>query len=131
MSGALDVTLAIGLVMMPIVMLVASLPKWIETRSMAELAAQEAARALVLADSQARGEAAGEVVARRIARNHGVDGSSIHVGFSGNLDWGEEVMASVTVTMPILTIPLIGTFTVGEFTADHIERVDDYRSFPP
>ena len=130
-SGALDMTLAVGLLMLPIVMLVASLPRWVETRSMAELAAQEAARTLALADDQTFGEAAGEAAARQIAANHGVEASTIAVRFSGILDWGQEVTASVTVPMPILDLPLIGTFSIGDFTANHTERVDDYRSFTP
>ena len=130
-SGALDMTLAVGLLMLPIVMLVASLPRWVETRSMAELAAQEAARTLALADDQTFGEAAGEAAARQIAVNHGVDASTMAVRFSGILDWGQEVTASVTVPMPILDLPLIGTFSIGDFTANHTERVDDYRSFTP
>lgn len=130
-SGALDMTLAVGLIMLPVVMLVASLPAWVETRSMAELAAQEAARTVVLADDQAGGEAAGTAAARLIATNHGIDGSSLTISYTGVLEWGQEITATVRVPMPVLSIPLIGTFTVGDFTAQHTERVDDYRSFVP
>ena len=128
-SGALDMTLAVGLVMLPLVMLVASIPAWIETRSMAELAAQEATRTVVLSDDQATGEAAGTASARLIATNHGIDGTTLTISFTGALEWGEEITATVRVPMPVLAIPLIGTFTVGDFTAQHTERVDDYRSF--
>ena len=130
-SGALDMTLAIGLIMFPIVILVASLPQWIEVRSMAELAAQEAARSVVLAADQTSGEAAGDAAARRIADNHGIDGSSISVTFTGTLDWGDEITATVTVPLPVLAVPLIGTFAATDYTAQHVERVDDYRSFTP
>ena len=130
-SGALDMTLAVGLIMLPIVMLVASIPRWVETRSMAELAAQEAARVVVLSDQLAAGQAAGEAMARQIATNHGIDGSSLSVSYAGVLDWGQEISASVTVPMPLLSIPLIGEFAVTDYTAEHTERVDDYRSFLP
>lgn len=124
-------TLAVGLIMLPLVMLVASVPRWVETRSMAELAAQEAARRVVLADTQDEGEAAGDAVARQIAANHGMDGSSLTVQFEGLLDWGEEITARVIVPMPLLSIPLIGDFTATAYVAEHAERVDDYRSFTP
>ena len=124
-------TLAVGLIMIPLVMLVASIPRWVETRSMAELAAQEAARQAVLADTQSSGQAAGETMARQIADNHGVDGATLIVSFDGILDWGEEITASVTVPMPLLSIPLIGDFVATNYVAEHTERVDDYRSFLP
>ena len=124
-------TLAIGLIMLPLVMLVASVPRWVETRSMSELAAQEAARRVVLADTQPEGEAAGEAAARQIAVNHGMDGSNLTVQFEGTLDWGEEITARVIVPMPLLSIPLIGDFAATDYVAEHAERVDDYRSFTP
>lgn len=130
-SGALEMALAVGLLLFPIVMLVALIPRWIETKSMAELAAQEAARVFVLADDASTGQAAGTAIARQIADNHGVAGGSISVAYSGVLDWGETVTAAVTVPMPILVIPGIGTFATSDLTISHSERVDDYRSFPP
>lgn len=130
-SGGIDMVVAVGLLMIPMVMLVASLPRWIETRSMAELAAQEAARTVVLANAQPAGEAAGTATARQIADNNGVAGSSLTVTYLGVLDWGEEITATVTVPMPVLDLPLIGTITVGDFSTSHTERVDDYRSFTP
>lgn len=70
-------------------------------------------------------------MARQIATNHGIDGSSLSVSYTGVLDWGEVISASVTVPMPLLSIPLIGEFVVTDYTAEHAERVDDYRSFLP
>ena len=130
-SGALDMTLAVGLIMLPLVMLVASIPRRVETKSMAEVAAQEAARTLVLSNQQGIGETAAEAAARQIVANHGVDPSTVSVSFTGILDWGQEITATVTVRMPVLSIPLIGEFSVADYSAVHTERVDDYRSFAP
>jgi hypothetical protein len=123
--------LAIGLLMFPLVMLVSALPRWVETRSMAELAAQEAARSVVLASDQGIGETVGLARAREIAHNHGFGSSDIAVSFSGILDWGQEITATVTVDTPILDVPGIGTFAAADVVASHTERVDDFRSFPP
>jgi Flp pilus assembly protein TadG len=130
-SGTIEMVLAIGLIMFPIVMLVAAIPTWIETKSMAELAAQEAARAVVLADAQEVGEATGTAIARQIADNHGLDGSILSVSYDGVLDWGATITADVTIPVPVLAIPGIGTFASGNLTVSHSERVDDYRSFAP
>ncbi len=123
--------LAIGLLMFPLVMLVASIPRWVETRSMAELAAQEAARTVVLATDRASGEAAARLRAIEIARNHGFDAAAIEVSIDGVLDWGEVITATVVVDTPLLEIPGIGTFVVNDVVVSHSERVDDFRSFPP
>jgi len=123
--------LAIGLLMFPMVMLVAAIPRWVETRSMAELAAQEAARTAALASDQGLGEVQGMARAVEIAANHGFGAGDIEVVFSGVLDWGQEITATVTVDTPILDIPGIGTFAAADVVISHTERVDDFRSFPP
>jgi hypothetical protein len=129
-SGSLELLLGVGLVLFPLVMLIAAIPTWIEARAMGELAAQEAARAMVLADDQASGAATGTAVANQIAANHGY-GGAISVGYDGVLDWGETITANVTVEVPVVAIPGIGTFAGTTVTLSHTERVDDYRSFPP
>ena len=129
-SGTIEMLIGVGLLLFPLVMLVAAIPTWIEAKSMGELAAQEAARAMVLADSEAEGIAAGVAVAQQIAQNHGF-GGGVAVTFDGSLDWGETVTANVTVPIPVLAIPGVGTFAGSNVTLSHSERVDDYRSFPP
>lgn len=128
-SGTIELLIGVGLMLFPLVMLVAAIPTWIEAKSMGELAAQEAARAMVLADTEAEGRLAGIEVAQQVAQNHGYSG--VTVTFDGVLDWGETITASVTVPVPVLAIPGIGTFAGSNVTLSHTERVDDYRSFPP
>lgn len=129
-SGSVELLVGIGLLLFPLVMLIAAIPTWIEAKAMGELAAQEAARALALADTPEAGEASGTEIANRIAANHGFEGS-VSVAFSGSLDWGETVSATVTVPVPALAIPGIGTFVGTTVSFSHAERVDDFRSFPP
>lgn len=128
-SGTIEMLIGVGLLLFPLVMLVAAIPTWIEAKSMGELAAQEAARAMVLADTEIEGRAAGVAMAQQVAQNHGYMGLS--VTFDGVLDWGETITANVTVPVPVLAIPGIGTFAGSNVTFSHSERVDDYRSFPP
>lgn len=130
-SGTLEMLLGVALLMLPLVMLVAAIPRWIETRSMAQLAAQEAARSLVLAADQASGEMLGIVRANEVAANHGFAPGQLAVSFSGVLAWGEEVTATVTVDTPVLVVPGLGSFVASDVRVSHTERVDDFRSFPP
>ena len=129
-SGSLELLLGVGLILFPLVMLIAAIPTWIEARAMGELAAQEAARAMVLADDEASGAATGTAVAHQIAANHGY-GGAVSVSFDGTLEWGETVTANVTVHVPVVVVPGIGAFAASTVTLSHTERVDDYRSFPP
>ncbi len=129
-SGSVELLVGIGLLLFPLVMLVAAIPTWIEAKAMGELAAQEAARAFAVAATASEGESAGTEIARRIAANYGFDGE-VDVSFSGVLDWGETVSATVTVPVPALAVPGIGTFVGATVSFSHAERVDDFRSFPP
>lgn len=126
---ALELALAIGLLVFPITILVVSLPTWVERQSAARVAAQEAAREVVLADTWGEGTARGQAVAQLTAANHGLDG--VAVSFSGSLERGAEVAARVTVEMPTLVVPGIGRVGAWRWTVTHTEQVDLYRSFPP
>ncbi|MGH3452724.1 MAG: hypothetical protein ACRDQW_18885, partial [Haloechinothrix sp.] len=122
---ALELGLAIGLLVFPITILVVSLPTWVERQSAARVAAQEAAREVVLADSWGEGTERGVAVAQQTAANHGVDG--VAVSFSGSLERGAEVAAHVTVKMPALVVPGIGRVGAWSWTVTHTEQVDLYR----
>ncbi len=106
-SGALDMTLAVGLLMLPIVILVASLPRWVETRSMAELPPGGCSHPGPCRRLDIRGGGGGgrgppdRGQPRRRRVNH-------CRAFLWHPRLGQEVTASVTVPMPILDLPLIG-----------------------
>ena len=132
-------TIGIGLIVLPVAVLVASLAPWFHRASMARTMAQEAARVLVLADDWETGTEAAATLARQIARNHGVDdarwcegGSGcVSVTFDGDLVRSGEVRAVVSVPMQGITVPFIGSALGFQWSTDHSERVDDYRSFDP
>lgn len=131
--GAVPVEFALGagLLVLPIAALVTVFPTWSERQSMARVAAQEAARTVVLADDWTEGTGAGGALATQIAVNHGLAAGDLAVVFAGALDRGGAVTTTVTVPIPGITIPGIGEAGGFSWSVTHTERVDDYRSFEP
>jgi hypothetical protein len=116
--------------MIPVFVIVMSVPSWVERMSFARVAAQEAARAAVLADTWEEGQAqAGDVVAE-IAANHDVPGGASSLALSGALERGATVSATVSVQTPTLTIPFVTTVGSTTLSSTHTEIVDHYRSLP-
>ena len=70
----------------------------------------------------------GHVANSLSAVNGGLKPEDIKVAVTGNLERGGSIIARVTVTMPALAVPGLGTFAPWEWTAVHTERVDEYRS---
>lgn len=97
---------------------------------MARLAAQEAARSVVLADDFGEGSAAGAALAAEIAANHDLAGAIEAVEFSGSLERGATVEATVIVTVPVPAVPFFGSGGAISWSVRHAEQVDAYRSFP-
>lgn len=132
-------TIGIGLIVLPVAVMVASLAPWFHQASMARTMAQEAARILVLADDWEVGTEQAAVLARQIAQNHGVDDAGwceggsgcVSVRFEGDLVRTGEVMVIVSVPMQGITVPFIGSALGFQWSTEHSERVDDYRSFDP
>jgi hypothetical protein len=130
-AAVLETMFVIGLLLLPTVIGLAQIPRWIDARSTAELAAQEAARQMVLAPDEATGRAAAEAMARQIVVNHGWPESVLlSVEFTGALVRGGEITAHVTVAFPAIVVPPIGDVGGGMArTWSHTERVEDFREF--
>lgn len=134
---------AAGLLLLPIAILVLSLPAWLELRTIASVAAQEAAREVVLADTPGTATVAGRAMVATIAQNHGLEPGALSLCYSAaeggacrpmvvSLTRGEAVTARVSVDLPALNFPLLGsTLRAIPYTASHTEYVDRYRSFDP
>ena len=134
-SGFIAAEFALGVcvVVLPVALLVLALPTWSERQSMAQRAANESARAVVLAGSWSAGTAAARAVVDQVAGNYGVPLDQVRgpdFSAGGGLAPGQTVVARVTVRLPALVIPLVGQVGGWSWTAVHAERVDDYRSFP-
>ena len=112
-----------ALLLLPIVVLVATLPVWAERKHAGVVAAREAARALV--NTWPAVDRAGAVaVAREVAADHGVDDVEV---FVRSADRGGSVEVEVVVVMPAIAV---AGMHAGEwrYTARASRRVDDYRS---
>lgn len=129
--AAVEMVLVLGLILLPTLAGIAQLPRWVEARSTADLAAQEAARQMVLADTWDDGVAAGQEIAVAVVSNRGFDvGMLSDVVFSGALQRGAAVTVTVTLQVPPVVLPGFGP--VGgtiSLSRSATERVDDYRQF--
>lgn len=125
-----EFALGIGVLVLPVALLVLSLPAWVERQSAARLAAQEAARAAVVADSMPVGVAAGEAAAAQVAANHGIDPADFTVTFAGGVARRQELTATVTARFTTLPLPGLADAAGFTWTTSHTEYVDAYRSLP-
>jgi Flp pilus assembly protein TadG len=132
--GAVPVELALsaGLLLIPITLVVLSLAPWVERQIVARVAAREAARLVVVADTYREGEALAIAAVEEIARNHGLEPSDLSLRLSGDLVRGGAITAHVTVRIPILVVPGVGAAAPPSvaWTTRHTEPVDLYRSIP-
>lgn len=129
---ALELAAGVAVLVLPVIMLVASLPGWFDRQSTARQAAREAARAITLAGwcDAARAER----VATSVASGGNVPISDIDVvvdcGAGGPLSRDGSVTARVRIAMPGVDVPLIGSIAGWTWTAAHVEPVDPYGSRP-
>jgi hypothetical protein len=123
--------LVLGLILLPTLAGIAQVPRWVDAKSTADLAAQEAARQVVLADTWDEGLDAATDVAEAVVRNRGLDvGALSEVRFAGELARGGSVQVTVTLQVPPIVLPGFGP--VGgtiSLSRSATERVDDYRQF--
>lgn len=129
--AAIEMVLVLGIILLPLLAGIAQLPRWVDAKSTADLAAQEAAREMVLADSRDEGEAAAEAVVATIIANRGLDpGAFQGLSITGDLVRGATITATVTLQVPPVVLPGVGPVG-GNITVSRsaTERVDDYRQF--
>jgi hypothetical protein len=129
--AAIDVFATIIIGMLPVFIIVMSAPSWVERLLFARAAAQEAARAVVLADTWDQGQGRASQLVDEIAANHDVPAGMTSLALSGELERGATVTATVTVQTPTLTIPFVTTVGSTTLSSTHSEVVDHYRSLPP
>jgi hypothetical protein len=129
---AIELAAGAALLVFPVALLVASLPGWFDRQSLARQAARDAARAVVL-DGTCRPEVASSLVAS-IVTGGGLDpaevGVELECGAGSALERDGVVTAKVTVAMPAIAVPLVGSVGAWRWTATHTEPVDPYASRP-
>lgn len=130
-AAALELMLVVGLLLLPALIGIAQIPRWVDAKSTGELAAQEAARRMALAADPDTGVAAATALARTIVTNHGWPASTLRgVELEGSLAPGSAVTARVTLEVPAIVVPLVGRVGGGMARSwEHTEIVDDFREW--
>jgi len=129
-SVPIEFALGIGLLLLPVAVGVLTFPTWVERQSLARLAAQEAARTVVLAADPAAGYQAGTALAQRIAANHGAPDAITAVTYDGAPIRRGSITATVTVAIPLPGLPPFDLLPALAWTTSHTEPIDPYRSLP-
>lgn len=129
--AAVELVLVLGLILLPLLAGIAQLPRWVDAKSTADLAAAEAARQVVLADTWQEGTDNARRVAESVVVNRGLEvGTMQPLVFDGELVRGGTVTVTVTIQVPPIVLPGFGE--VGgsiSLSRSATERVDDYRQF--
>lgn len=134
--AAAEWVVALGLIILPMIMIVGSVAPWLARQTMAEVMTQEAARTVALADDWTSGVEVAEQTIETIAQNYGLETAdweieSIRTEPAGSLlVRGVDVIVEVRVRVPALTVPGIGSVAEVWWPTRHVEHVDDFRSFP-
>lgn len=129
-SGAIPVEFAaaIAVLLIPTFIFAVTIAPVVERKTVAGRAAAEAARAFVVADDIAGGQAAAQSIVDQINADHPF--TVTLTGLSGDLDRGSVVTATIEVSMPVIIFPTVIEVDVADYTATHHEEVDLFRSLP-
>ena len=134
--AAAEWVVGLGLVVLPLVMVVASAAPWLARQTAARLIAQEAARTVALAENWEDGAAAARRLGETIAANHGIPADEWEIVRIDTdppdlgLVRGVDVVIEARIKVPALSVPGIGAVADLWGTVRHVEHVDDFRSFP-
>jgi hypothetical protein len=116
------------LLLVPAALVPLTAATWFERHAAARAAADEAARAVVLADTWGEGATAAQDVVDEVTANYDLDPGDLTLRLDGDLSRGATVTAQVTVTIPAAALPLVGDVGAFSRTVSHTETVDRYRS---
>jgi hypothetical protein len=130
--AAIELSAGIALLVLPVALLVLTLPEWSTRQGVARLAARDGARAVALTGRCDPG--VGDRATASIAAGAGLPEDAVRVVVdcvAGTaLPRGGDVTVRVTVRMPAIAVPLIGSVAAWSWTAVHREPVDPYGSRP-
>jgi hypothetical protein len=128
-GSSIPLTLLLGttLIVLPVMILILTLPAWEQRVVDAQDAARSAARALVTADNWDDGVSAANEAVALLESGDGLPSGDVSVAYSGSLDPGATVTAAVTVVIPAGNLPGLGFVGQLHYTASSTEHVDSYR----
>jgi hypothetical protein len=128
-GSATPLTLLLGttFIVLPVMILVLTLPAWEQRVVDAQDAARSAARALVTADNWGDGVSAANQAVAQLVSGDGLPSDDLSVTYSGSLYPGGTVTAAVTVVIPAGNLPGLGFVGELHYTASSTAHVDSYR----
>lgn len=130
-AAAIELPLAVGFLLIPIAMIVMIVPQWPERQTVARAAAKEAATLYANAADEASGAQLARASVAHAAVNYGLPTSALTVDLVGEWCRACTVTAAVTVDVPAIAVPFVGTVGAFTYTADSSARIDDFRSITP
>lgn len=127
-TTAAEFAAGVGFLVLPMVVLVLSLPGWFEARHAARVAAAGAARAVAVAEHPDEGLAQARLLTAELLADHGV--AAAHPLQVTSPDDGRPgtVTATVTVRVPALQLPFVGPVAGFDHAVAHTQALDRYRA---
>ena len=129
---AAELVIGVGLLVLPVALLVLTLPGWSERQVSSRAIAREVAR--TLAGERWCDVAGGRALVASMAANLGMPPADVELATDcvpgAALVPGGEVVARVTVRMPAVLLPGIGAVGAWTWTAVHREPVDPFGAAP-
>ena len=130
--GAIDLVLAAAFVLIPVALLMLSLPILVEYRSMGDAAAREAVRACATAVDPSSGQDRAENIAYLILGERGLSPEETTVEVDCRVAWAPGGVVTATVSFDVPAINIVGIGSIGSVTIERTyrEQIEPYRSTP-
>jgi hypothetical protein len=122
----LTLLLGMALVVLPVMVLVLSVPYWEQRAVDAQDAARAAVRALASATSSESGELYANQVVATVMEGDGLPAGEFEASYSGDLVPGGVVKATVSVEVPVGVFPGLGAMGDLRYSASSEAHIDSY-----
>lgn len=129
--ASVEFALCVALILVPLAALGVTLTAWPDRVAAARVVAAEAAKAAARESAWDAAVSSGTDTARQVADNYGIPAAEMSVAFSGSVDRGGSVTASVGVVMPLLHVPGVGDAGGWTWWTEHTQATGLYRSRHP
>lgn len=129
-STAVTFLLGLAFIVIPVLVIVLTLPAWEQRVVDADDAARLAASSLANADNWSDGVNQAEAAVWQVVAGQGLSPDDVAESFAGSLQPGSQVTASVTVTVPLGAVPGLGRVGDLHYTATSTAHVASYEDSP-
>lgn len=124
-TTAIELPFGFAFLVLPVAWLMLVIPTWLDGQTVATTAAKEAATLYATAATPDEGEALAHAAVERSASNFD---RSLTLVLSGEWCRGCSVTATVTVDIPAVVIPLVGSTGHVGWSSSSTARIDDFRN---